>query len=418
MSAITSLTRSWLARSFRPFRFTGSDGTLPCYRDVANLGLYIHIPFCRSLCSFCPYCREIYQEKTARDYVAALQKEIALVGRGNTSRKKVSTLYFGGGTPALVANELNAIIKTVETYFEISEGIGLELHPSDVTPETLRRLKAAGVTRISIGVQSFDPGYLALLGRDGHNDEAMFAALREVPFETVSMDFIFALPGQTFESVRKDIDTAFGNGANQIALYPFIDFSHTSREFAKMSEPDKKKLLAEITQYCRRRDFQRGSIWTFSLPGTPKYSSMTRDNFLGFGCSATTLLPDRFTINTFSIPAYLERLNSDRLPSALTLKFSLRQRMLYYLFWTAYTMEIDSEAFASFFGVGLERCYRLELLLARACGLICKTGTKYRMTPRGAYYYHYYEHFYTLSYIDKMWNLMRRNAFPDELTIR
>ena len=88
------------------------------------------------------------------------------------------------------------------------------------------------------------------------------------------MDFIFALPGQTLESVKRDIDIAFSHGANHVAIYPFIDFTYTSRKFSKMPEPEKKKLLEGIVAYCARQGYVRDSIWTFAKPGTPKYSSM------------------------------------------------------------------------------------------------------------------------------------------------
>ncbi|MGE4352609.1 MAG: coproporphyrinogen-III oxidase family protein [Oscillospiraceae bacterium] len=418
MNFITSLTRIWLTRSFRAFCFTRDGDRCLEYGSAQNLGLYIHIPFCRSLCDFCPYCKVPYREDLARSYVAALKREIELVGGNSPERRKITTLYFGGGSPALVADEIKGIVGTVEKYFEITEGIGLELHPADVTEAKLKILKDAGVTKISIGIQSFEKKYLDLLGRGTQDNGRIFSALRAVPFETVSMDFIFALPGQTIDDLKNDIDTAFGNGANHIAIYPFIDFTYTHRKFEKMPEAQKKRLLAKITEYCRAQGYIRDSIWTFAKPGTKKYSSMTRDNFLGFGCSATTLLTDQFKINTFSIVDYISRINGGTLPTALTLRFTERQRMLYYLFWTAYTTEIDADRFQAFFGKKLERCYGLELLFARILGFVQKNGASYFLTSRGAYYYHYYENFYTLSYIDRMWNLMQAEAFPAGLIIR
>ena len=240
-------------------------------------------------------------------------------------------------------------------------------------------LHKAGVTRISIGIQSFSDEYLDVLGRGKIDYQQMFWELQSVPFETVSMDFIFALPGQTLERVKQDIDTAFANGANHIAIYPFIDFTYTKRKFEKMPEAVKKKLLADITEYCDQQGYVRDSIWTFAKPSVKKYSSMTRENFLGFGCSATTLLMDQFKINTFSIPDYIKRVENGLLPTALTLKFTPRQRMLYYLFWTAYTTKVDASAFNQFFGEKLTHCYGFELLLARILGFAGKDGDCYTM---------------------------------------
>ena len=418
MSILTELARIWLTRSVRPFSFTSAYDSSLDLREEQNLGLYLHIPFCRTLCSFCPYCKVPYQEELAKAYLDALLKEIDLVGGSLPSHRQVTSLYFGGGSPALFAAEIGRIVKKLREYFEISEEIGIELHPEDVNEETLRLLKSAGVTRISIGVQSFQEAGLHALGRTLEQPEQIFDALARVPFETVSMDFIFALPGQSFEELRRDIDMAFSHGANHVAIYPFIDFTDTTRSFPKMPERQKRKLLDQITAYCAGQGYVRDSIWTFSKPGTPKYSSMTRDNFLGFGCSATTLLRGQFKINTFSIPAYLRRIEEGKLPTALTLHFTLRQRMVYYLFWAAYTTVVDAGEFEAFFGRKLDRCYGFELRMACLLGLAKKEGNRYRITPRGAYYYHYFENYYTLSYIDQMWHLLRNEAFPERLLIR
>ena len=103
------------------------------------------------------------------------------------------------------------------------------------------------------------------------------------------MDFIFALPGQTNADLKSDIDAAFASGANHIAIYPFIDFTFTDSTLQAMDKKQKRKLLDGITLYCQEKGYVRDSIWTFSNNESAKYSSMTRNNFLGFGCSATTL---------------------------------------------------------------------------------------------------------------------------------
>ena len=231
------------------------------------------------------------------------------------------------------------------------------------------------------------------------------------------MDFIFALPGQTFEDLRSDLEIAFSSGANHIAIYPFIDFTFTDSTVPVMGKQEKRKLLDQITEWCLEQGCTRESIWTFAAVKNARYSSMTRENFLGFGCSATTLLRDQFKINTFSIEEYCRRIDTGQLPTALTLRFTKRQRMVYYLFWTAYSTRVSSADFEAFFGVPLEQMYGPELRLARRLGFITEQNGVYEMTPKGAFYYHYYENFYTLSYIDKMWSILGREAFPDRILL-
>ena len=417
MSILTNLTRTFLTRTTKPFTFTDQNDEKIAFETLDHLGLYVHIPFCKTICSFCPYCKVKYDKEICDQYIDALLNEIQIVCRDMKRKKRVTSLYFGGGTPALAADRLGEIIRTLQRYFIITEGIGVELHPENVTPYILQTLKNAGVTKISIGIQSFQSKFQKILGRKSFDIKQMAKTLRENPFETVSMDFIFALPDQTFEDLKNDIDLAFSGGANHIAVYPFIDFTFTKSKVPAMDKKSKRKLLDEITEYCSKKGYQRDSIWTFSAEKDAKYSSMTRENFLGFGCSATTLLKDSFKINTFSIDDYCERIRENRLPTSLTIRFTERQRMVYYLFWMAYTTKVDSRDFEKFFGVSLRKSFGFELNIAQLLGFVTERNGIYTMTKKGAFYYHFYENFYTLAYIDKMWGIMRQNAFPHQIQL-
>ena len=301
MSFITSLTRMWLTRTVQPFTFKNEyDRVLP-FAECENLGLYVHIPFCKSICNFCPYCKERYSAQLCEEYIDSLIQEIHLVGRQHAERKKITSLYFGGGTPALVANRIKEIIDALNEHFIITEGIGLELHPDNVNVEVLQVLKDAGVTKISIGIQSFCDKYQKILGRKKIDSLKMKSALAAVPFETISMDFIFALPGQTYDDLKSDMDTAFSLGANHVAIYPFIDFTFTESPVAAMPKKEKRKLLDAITKHCLDMGYTRSSIWTFSNEPNANYSSMTRENFLGFGCSATSLFKEQFKTAATSV---------------------------------------------------------------------------------------------------------------------
>ncbi len=417
VSIITSLTRMWLTRSIRPFTFTDDyDEEIP-YSDCDKLGLYVHIPFCISICNFCPYCKEIYNRDKMNAYIDALIKEIRIVGSQYNEKKTVTSLYFGGGTPALAVDRIGEIIGVLKEYFEITDGIGIELHPKNVNPDVLIKLKDAGVDRISIGVQSFLEKYIRTLGRTDVNADNLKMTLAKVPFKTVSMDFIFALPDQTFDDLKYDIDKAFEIGANHVAIYPFIDFTFTDSKVKAMTKKEKHTLLDKVTLYFKEKGYYRSSIWTFSSDADAKYSSMTRDNFLGFGCSAATLLKNQFKINTFSVKEYCKRIESKTLPTSLTIRFRKRQRMTYYLFWTAYGMKVPLKDFEAFFGVPLKKVYGFEIWLAKVLGFIKEENGVLVMTMKGAFYYHYYENFYTLSYIDKMWGLMRKEAFPKKMRL-
>ena len=417
MSFITGLTRMWLTRTTKPFTFKNEYDQILPFAECENLGLYVHIPFCRSICNFCPYCKVRYSAELCNEYVDSLIREIHLVGSRHTERKKVTSLYFGGGTPALAADRIKEIVDALNEHFIITEGIGLELHPDNVNVEVLQMLKDAGVTKISIGIQSFCDKYQKILGRKKIDTAEMQSALAAVPFETVSMDFIFALPGQTCDDLKADIDAAFSLGANHVAIYPFIDFTFTESPVLTMPKKEKRELLDAITQYCLGKGYSRNSIWTFSSKKDANYSSMTRENFLGFGCSATSLFKGQFKINTFDVESYCERIRSGSLATSLTIRFTKRQRMIYWLFWTAYSTRVNTSDFETFFGVPLRKMYGFELWVAKRLGFINEHEGTYEMTLKGAFYYHYYENFYTLSYIDRMWGIMRTKPFPERIKL-
>lgn len=414
----TSLMRIFLTRSLKPFIFENKYSNILDFENGQELGLYVHIPFCRSLCSFCPYCKVVYDDNLAKNYKRALIREIDMVGSRLKAKKVATSLYFGGGTPALMADSIKEIIECLKKYFIIELGIGVELHPEDISQSTLNKLKAAGVTMVSIGLQSFNQHCLSVLGRENSNFSGKMQLLRRAGFNVVDLDLIFAIPTQTEEILINDIETAFANGATQVSTYPFIDFTFANNSHKPLSEKEKKKMLSAISSYCKKTGRNRTSVWTFAKTNSEKYSSVTRDNFLGFGVSAATLLRKEFKINTFSINAYIDQINKNQLPTSLTLSFSLRQRAVYYLFWSAYSMQINPDKFEKLLGLPLSRLYGFELWVCKKLKLLEEKNNCYYLTDKGALYYHSIEQSYTASYIDKMWNISRLTAFPAKIILK
>jgi oxygen-independent coproporphyrinogen-3 oxidase len=415
---LTSLLRIILTRSFKPFVFTNEYSGKIDFQNEKDLGLYVHIPFCRNLCSFCPYCKVIYDNNIAAQYKVALLKEISIIGSMLQTKKRITSLYFGGGTPALMIKDLKDIINTLENYFIIDGGIGVELHPEDITKENLLILKDASVTMVSLGIQSFDENCLENIGRKSSLFEEKITLVKNIGFEVIDVDLIFAIPGQTKDILLQDIEKAFSFGATQISTYPFIDFTFAENKYKPLPEKNKKQLLEAVNNYCKTTDKIRTSVWTFAKRNTDKYSSVTRDNFLGFGVSAATLLSRKFKINTFSIESYINRINNNMLPTSLTLNFTLRQRAVYYIFWSMYGNKLDSKKFEKFIGVSLKKLYGFELFVGEKIGFLMKNDNVYYLTDKGAYYYHYIEQIYTTAYIDKMWNILRKIDFPEQMILK
>lgn len=413
---ITDLLRLLFTRSFKPFIFT-NENNYELNLDVPELGIYVHIPFCKTLCPFCPYNKVKYDKALAASYKDALIKEINMVGTLNKKAKKITSVYFGGGSPALMVEELSDIMTALRNNFNITSSIGIELHPSDLNKETLQNLKSIGFDMVSIGIQSFQEKCLTVLGREYISGSEKVKMAADAGFNTIDVDLIFGIEGQTKENLENDFITAFKSGATQVSTYPFIDFSYANNKSKPLGKKDKKKLLEYLETVSEKLQCTRTAVWTFGKKDVPKYSSVTRDNFIGFGPSATTLLKDLFKVNTFSVEEYIKCINNKNIPTALTLNFTKRTRSLYWLFWNSYTLKINNDNFKKLFNNDLEDTFKFELRIGILLGLICKTEEGYKLTKKGTYRYHLVEQAYTHQYIDKTWRIARQEAWPDKIKL-
>lgn len=186
-------------------------------------GVYLHIPFCKSRCSYCDFATDVYRNNDAVErYVDALCSEIR---KSKCEIQNLAdTIYFGGGTPSLLTpSQLERILKTVTTTFDISHNaeITMEMNPATVTPATLAEYKKLGVNRASFGVQTFDDRALKLLARGHDADDARktFAMLREAGFDNISFDLIAGLPNQTLEDWSRNLDEAIAMSPEHLSLY-------------------------------------------------------------------------------------------------------------------------------------------------------------------------------------------------------
>ena len=181
-------------------------------------GIYIHIPFCRSRCSYCDFATGMYSAALAERYVQTLIVEITS-WREVEPPETVDTIYFGGGTPSLLSPvQLETLLSAVRKRFDVSldAEITIEINPGSATPETLAAFRSLGINRASFGAQTFDDNELARLGRSHSADDTRrtFRYLRDAGFDNVSFDLIAGLPGQTMAGWRRNLDEAFRCGPN------------------------------------------------------------------------------------------------------------------------------------------------------------------------------------------------------------
>jgi len=415
---LINLLRVIITRSFKPFIFEKSRLQRPVeYSDLPNLGLYVHVPFCREICPFCPYYKVKYDASLASRYVKTLINEIHLKSSSG-KKKKVTSLYFGGGSPALIIDYLGGILETFRKYFIVESNIGIELHPNNVNPNLISTLKDIGFDIISLGVQSFNGEILQILGRkEKSNNRKKLEMIAGEGFKAIDVDIIFGIPGQTTKAVEEDLRKAAEYGATQISTYPFIDFSYTNNLQKPLNRKEKKVLLDTIIETTEKIGFNRTSVWTFARKNTPRYSSVTRENYLGFGPSATTLLRKDFRINTFSVTEYINMLKNNNIPTALILNFSERARELFWLFWSCYNLSIDKENFFKLFNKNLDSEFWFEKKIGELLGVIEDSKNGYKLNNKGAYLFHLVEQKYTDQYIDKTWRIARENPWPEKIVL-
>jgi oxygen-independent coproporphyrinogen-3 oxidase len=185
-------------------------------------GIYLHIPFCRSRCSYCDFATDVWRSGEAVErYVRTLCREIA---ESPKTSIVADTIYFGGGTPSLLEpNQVKAILETVKRTFEITTDneITLEMNPATVTAETLSSYLELGINRASFGVQTFNDRDLKLLarGHDANDARHTFRLLREAGFANISFDLIAGLPGQSIKDWSQNLDEAMSMEPEHLSLY-------------------------------------------------------------------------------------------------------------------------------------------------------------------------------------------------------
>jgi oxygen-independent coproporphyrinogen-3 oxidase len=292
-------------------------------------GLYVHLPYCRSRCGYCGFVVTTDDSSRAA-YFQALGREADLVA-AEAARTVFDSLYLGGGTPSLAPPEdLAGLLETLRSRFALdpSSEITLEANPDDVSRPIARAWGDAGVTRISVGVQSFDDRELAAVGRR-HDASAARAALETLGGLgfSVSGDLILGLPGQTAASFRASVHTLAGSGVEHVSVYLLETEKSRALEEDRRRNPEgylsddaQAEAWLELGQTLESCGFRHYEISNWARPGREARHNLkywTRTPTLGLGISAHELWSGRRRANVSNLPLYLEILAAGRRATAL-----------------------------------------------------------------------------------------------------
>ena len=376
------------------------------WMNIMPAGLYLHIPFCRSRCSYCDFATGMYESDLAERYVRALVWEIERWTEVQNPWP-VDTIFFGGGTPSLLAPaQLARILKAVRDRFDVRDDaeITLELNPGDggesaaVRLETILEFRRLGINRASFGAQTFDDRELKQLGRTHSADDisSTFNNLREAGFENISFDLIAGLPGQTMSGWQRNLAAALKLQPEHLSLY-LLDV-HEGTPLADQirkgmrPKPDDdlaaemyRTMIDEVTT----AGYEHYEISNFCRPGfesrhNTKYWS--GDPYYGFGCSAHSY--DGRALrwsNKRDASAYVDLIDASKSPVVERTNLNQEEARSESVFLGLRLMRgLNLENYRARFGTDLRNDYDADLRRLGDAGLIEIDEGLLRLTKRGA----------------------------------
>lgn len=369
---------------------------------MTSAGIYLHIPFCRSRCSYCDFATGLYESTAAERYTEAIRKEI-LAWKEIEAPSAIDTIYFGGGTPSLLLpSQVEVILDSVYSRFQLAAPgtveITMEMNPGTVTPAILREFRGLGINRASFGAQTFDDRELARLGRSHNSNQTRetFRHLRDEGFDNISFDLIAGLPGQTVAGWKLNVEESLALRPEHLSFYllevhegtPLAD--HIKRGL--QPQPD-DELAAEMYRLMLdlacAAGYQHYEISNLCLPGfesrhNTKY--WTSAPYYGVGCSAHSYDGGlRRWANERDFASYTDLVASDRSPIVERVQLTEEEQRAEALFLGLRMMRgVDLKHYESRFGCDMSKLNVEDLGRFREAGLIEYEGNTMRLTRSGA----------------------------------
>jgi oxygen-independent coproporphyrinogen-3 oxidase len=368
--------------------------------SMSVAGVYIHIPFCRSRCSYCDFATGLHEDALAERYVHALAKEMS--NRSFvTEQPRIDTIYFGGGTPSLLKpHELELLLSAVNSRFRVDDNveITMEMNPGTVDADLLKQFRAFGLNRASFGAQTFDDKELAKLGRSHTTADTLktFSDLRNAGFDNISFDLIAGLPGQTLKRWQENVNQALALRPEHLSFYllevhegtplaehirrgiqpqPDEDLAATMYEWMLGRASEAGYDHYEISNLCRRG---------FASRHNTKY--WTGEPYFGFGCSAHSYDgQQRRWSNERDIRRYLTAVENDVSPIVERQFLTTADLRSEAVFLGMRLMRgVDTNQYLDAFGVDLRATHQAEIDRFIDAGLVAVEGEVLKLTRAGA----------------------------------
>lgn len=380
------------------------------------VSLYVHVPFCNTICYYCGCNKIITKDKSSADqYLDYLEKEIALVAARLGYREKVIQLHFGGGTPTFLSDEqLSRVMAAINQHFELlPDGeFSIEIDPRKVGRDTVLHLGRLGFNRMSVGIQDFDPAVQQAVNRIQSEEETLTVinAAREAGFKSVSVDLIYGLPLQNADSVRRTVDKVLAMNPDRIALYNYAHLPSVFMPQRRINEADlptaahKLDILQNSVQQLTDAGYVFIGMDHFAKPDDELtralqqgrlqrnfqgYSTHADCDMIGLGVSSIGKVGPCYSQNEKDIDAYYAALDAGHLPvlrgMTLTQDDILRRSVIQSLMCR---FSLSVEAIEETFGINFADYFADELPLIREfqqVGLLTFDGDFLMVAPKGRF---------------------------------
>ncbi|MBF0803274.1 MULTISPECIES: oxygen-independent coproporphyrinogen III oxidase [unclassified Neisseria] len=380
------------------------------------LSLYIHIPFCNTICYYCGCNKIITKDKSRADaYIEYLEKEMALLAPHLNGRHQLAQLHFGGGTPTFLSDgQLERVFAMIRRYFDLVPGgeYSIEIDPRKVSRETVLHLGRLGFNRMSVGIQDFDPKVQQAVNRVQTVEETreVVDAAREAGFKSVSVDLIYGLPHQSLESIKPTLETVLSLDPDRLALYHYAHLPHIfkpQRRIDTEAVPGSEEKL-DILQYAVQTLTARGYVFIgmdhFAKPGDELsralkegrlqrnfqgYSTYADCDLIALGVSSIGKTANTYVQNERDIDAYYAAIDAGRLPVMRGYRLNrddlLRRNIIQDLMCR---FTLDFRVYEHMFGISFAHYFQTELADLRQLaelGLLAVKPHGLQITPKGRF---------------------------------
>ncbi len=360
-----------------------------------SIGLYLHIPFCSAICDYCNFNRGLYDETLKRRYVSAIKYEI----ENWTDGRLVDSIFFGGGTPSLLtANDVSEILAACSSVFTVTSDVEttLEMNPESCTQSHVKELLDAGITRVSLGVQSFLDHELKRLGRAHTVDEAKAAitAIRSAGCDNLSIDLMLWLPAQTREDCLKSVNEMVRCDPDHASLYmleiypnsPLRDEMARS-DWSLAPEEDASGMYFDALGVTDNAGYQQYEI--SNVARSARYSRHNLkywryQNWVGFGCGAHSMLDGCRWKNISEITGYIDAIGQRKPVAEVPRSLSTEELLGEAIFMGLRLNEgIDIHEFGEQYDVNLRTRFGSDLKPYMDQGLLIDEDGRWRLSRKG-----------------------------------